>query len=49
MCAGKNDEAVDLVNMLRSTKDIEEQGDILHYMVDQFGLHFKVGQCLTLK
>ena len=39
---GKQEEAGELVNHLRSTLDMEEQGDILHYMVMQFGLPFKV-------
>lgn len=39
---GREDEVENLVAMLRSTNDIEEQGDIVHYMVDQFGLEYKV-------
>ena len=28
--------------MLRSTQDMEEQGDMLHYMAEQFGMGYKV-------
>ena len=31
----------DLVDMLRSTNDMEVHGDILHYMVTTYGLSYK--------
>ena len=34
-------ELEDLVDMLRSTNDMEIHGDILHYMVNTYGLTFK--------
>jgi hypothetical protein len=40
--AGKQEEASQLVELLRVTGDLEEQGDILHYMTEQYGLSFKV-------
>jgi len=40
--AGRREEASQLVELLRVTGDLEEQGDILHYMTDQYGLSFKV-------
>jgi len=39
---GKQEEASQLVELLRVTGDLEEQGDILHYMTEQYGLSFKV-------
>jgi hypothetical protein len=39
---GKHEEASQLVELLRVTGDLEEQGDILHYMAEQYGLAFKV-------
>lgn len=40
--AGKQEEASQLVDLLRVTGDLEEQGDILHYMTEQYGLSFKI-------
>ncbi|XP_023325881.1 probable phosphorylase b kinase regulatory subunit alpha [Eurytemora carolleeae] len=40
--SGRQEEAGDLVKLLQTTRDMEEQGDILHYMAEQFGLMFKV-------
>jgi hypothetical protein len=31
-----------IYHLLRVTGDLEEQGDILHYMTEQYGLSFKV-------
>jgi len=36
-------EIEDLVDMLRSTNDMEIHGDILHYMVVTYGMQFKTG------
>ena len=34
-------EVEDLVDMLKSTNDMETHGDILHYMVTTYGMSFK--------
>ena len=37
----QDQEVSDLVAMLTVTSDLEEQGDILHYMVLTYGMEFK--------
>ena len=45
---GRQEEAGDLVKLLQTTRDMEEQGDILHYMAEQFGLMFKVSSLSSI-
>lgn len=38
-------EVEELIAMLRETENLEEQGDILQYLVDTQGLDFNTGKC----
>jgi phosphorylase kinase alpha/beta subunit len=41
----ENTETEELIAMLRETENLEEQGDILQYLVDTQGLDFNTGKC----
>lgn len=41
-------EVEELIAMLRETENLEEQGDILQYLVDNQGLDFNTGMFLVL-
>lgn len=38
-------EVDELIAMLRETENLEEQGDILQYLVDTQGLDYNTGKC----
>lgn len=38
-------EVEELIAMLRETENLEEQGDILQYLVDNQGLDYNTGMC----
>lgn len=42
----ENTEVEELIAMLRETENLEEQGDILQYLVDTQGLDFNTGEYL---
>lgn len=41
-------EVEELISMLRETENLEEQGDILQYLVDTQGLDFNTGIILAI-
>lgn len=40
-------ETDELITMLRETENLDEQGDILQYLVDTHGLEFNTGNIYT--
>lgn len=44
----ENTEVEELIAMLRETENLEEQGDILQYLVDTQGLDFNTGKFLYI-
>lgn len=43
----ENTEVEELIAMLRETENLEEQGDILQYLVDTEGLDFNTGKLIS--
>jgi hypothetical protein len=44
----ENTEVDELISMLRDTEQLEEQGDILHYLVVSHGLEYCTGKSVLL-